>query len=81
MKRRIVGQYAVETRCNEVEPGLFKSAYIVERLAGFGKRYFVMIALLDTFEDREIAVERAMARGFNHAQWLASSAETATVDE
>jgi hypothetical protein len=74
MSRRLVGQYAVETRCHEMAPGEFRSAYIVERLAGGSeKKYFVMITLLETFDSKVQATERAMARGFNHAQWLARS--------
>jgi hypothetical protein len=75
MSRRLVGKYAVETRCHEVTPGVFRSAYIVERLAGGPeKKYFVMITLLETFDSRVEAVEKAMARGFNHAQWLTRAA-------
>jgi hypothetical protein len=81
MRRRIVGNYAVQIRCNEVSAGCFKSAYIVERLPGAGKKYFVMISLLETFDDREVAIERAMARGFNHAQWLNSSLERIAADD
>jgi hypothetical protein len=59
---------------------VWKSAYIVELAAHAGPRDFVMITLLDEFQDERQAVETAMERGAHHAAWLCDSAEATTTD-
>jgi hypothetical protein len=72
MHRRIVGQYCVEVRTLRNSLGLWKSAYIVE-LAHAGPRDFVMITLLEEFLDERAAVDAAMEKGCQHANWLAAA--------
>ncbi|MBB3228049.1 hypothetical protein FHW69_002684 [Luteibacter sp. Sphag1AF] len=50
--------------------GVFKAAYIVEPAAYAGPKDFVMISLLDDFDDERSAVDAAMGRGVKHAVWL-----------
>lgn len=70
MHRRVVGQYSVEVRTLRTPSGVWKSAYIVEPAAHAGPRDFVMITLLEEFDDERLAVDAAMARGISHADWL-----------
>ncbi|MGF6709277.1 hypothetical protein QFZ41_000241 [Luteibacter sp. W1I16] len=73
MHRRIVGRYSVEVRTLKTSAGRWKAAYIVEPAAYAGPRDFVMITLLDEFEEERLAVDAAMERGIKHADWLASA--------
>jgi hypothetical protein len=53
--RRTVGQYSVEVRTLRAPSGVWKAAYIVEPAIHAGPRDFVMITLLDEFEDERVA--------------------------
>lgn len=75
MHRRIVGKYSVEVRTLRAPSGVWKSAYIVELAVDAAPRDFVMITLLDEFQDERQAVETAMERGAHHAAWLCESAD------
>lgn len=72
MHRRIVGNYGVEVRTLHQPGGRWKSAYIVEPMHA-GPRDFVMITLLEEFADERQAVDAAMAKGADHANWLAAA--------
>ncbi|MET0937163.1 MAG: hypothetical protein ABWX83_14305 [Luteibacter sp.] len=78
MHRRIVGQYSVEVRTLRASSGVWRAAYIVEPSAHAGPRDFVMITLLDEFDDERVAVDAAMKRGLSHAEWLDVARETFT---
>lgn len=78
MHRRIVGQFSVEVRTLKSPAGTWKAAYIVEPAAHAGPRDFVMITLLDAFDDERDAVDAAMDRGVKHAEWLAASRQAYT---
>ncbi|SFW26936.1 hypothetical protein [Luteibacter sp. UNCMF366Tsu5.1] len=78
MHRRIVGQYSVEVRTLKTPVGGWKAAYIVEPAAQAGPRDFVMITLLDEFDDERSAVDAAMEKGSRHAHWLAESRRVCT---
>ncbi|WP_207906847.1 hypothetical protein [Luteibacter rhizovicinus] len=54
----------------QTSAGVYKSAYIVEPAAYIGPKDFVMISLLDDFENERSAVDAAMGRGIKHAEWL-----------
>ncbi|SDF45808.1 MULTISPECIES: hypothetical protein [Rhodanobacteraceae] len=73
MHRRTVGQYSVEVRTLRTLAGVWKAAYIVEPAVSAGPRDFVMITLLDEFDDERVAVDAAMERGVRHADWLNAS--------
>jgi len=68
--RRTVGQYSVEVRTLKAPTGLWKAAYIVEPAGHAGPRDFVMITLLENFDDERAAVDAAMEKGVRHADWL-----------
>ncbi|WP_448101243.1 hypothetical protein [Luteibacter jiangsuensis] len=70
MHRRTVGQYSVEVRTLKAPTGLWKAAYIVEPAGHGGPRDFVMITLLENFDDERSAVDAAMEKGVRHADWL-----------
>lgn len=74
--RRTVGQYSVEVRTLRAPSGVWKSAYIVEPAIHAGPRDFVMITLLEEFEDERLAVDAAMERGISHADWLDAARTT-----
>lgn len=78
MHRRTVGQYSVEVRTLRAPSGVWKAAYIVEPAIHAGPRDFVMITLLDEFEDERVAVDAAMERGISHADWLDAARTTST---
>jgi hypothetical protein len=60
----------VEVRTLKTASGVWKAAYVVEPAAHAGPRDFVMITLLDEFDDERLAVDAAMERGVSHADWL-----------
>jgi hypothetical protein len=74
--RRIVGQYSVEVRTLRTSAGFWKAAYIVEPAAHAGPHDFVMITLLEDFQEERFAVNSAMERGIKHADWLADARRT-----
>lgn len=78
MHRRIVGQYSVEVRTLKTPSGVWKAAYIVEPALSAGPRDFVMITLLDEFDDERMAVDMAMERGARHADWLSAARDAYT---
>ena len=43
-----------------------------------GPRDFVMITLLEEFDDERLAVDAAMERGISHADWLDTARSTYT---
>ena len=78
MHRRTVGQYSVEVRTLRTPSGVWKAAYIVEPAVHAGPRDFVMITLLEEFDDERLAVDAAMERGISHADWLDTARSTYT---
>lgn len=78
MHRRIVGQYSVEVRTLKSPSGRWKAAYLVEPALHAGPRDFVMITLLDAFDEERDAVDAAMDRGVAHAEWLTASRQEYT---
>lgn len=78
MHRRTVGQYSVEVRTLRAPSGVWKAAYIVEPALHAGPRDFVMITLLEEFDDERVAVDAAMERGMSHADWLDVARRTYT---
>ncbi|MGY3230684.1 hypothetical protein ACVWWJ_002168 [Luteibacter sp. HA06] len=78
MHRRTVGQYSVEVRTLRTPSGVWKAAYIVEPALHAGPRDFVMITLLEEFDDERLAVDAAMERGISHADWLDTARSTYT---
>ncbi|HVI56163.1 MAG TPA: hypothetical protein VM621_14060 [Luteibacter sp.] len=78
MHRRTVGKYSVEVRTLRAPSGVWKAAYIVEPALYAGPRDFVMITLLEEFEDERLAVDAAMQRGISHADWLDAARSTYT---
>lgn len=78
MHRRTVGQYSVEVRTLRTPSGVWKAAYIVEPAVHAGPRDFVMITLLEAFDDERLAVDAAMERGMSHAEWLDVARSTYT---
>lgn len=76
MHRRNVGQYSVEVRTLRIATGVWKAAYIVEPAGHAGPRDFVMITLLDEFDNERDAVDAAMEKGARHADWLDDARRT-----
>jgi hypothetical protein len=68
----------VEVRTLRTPSGVWKAAYIVEPALHAGPRDFVMITLLEEFEDERLAVDAAMSRGISHADWLDVARSTYT---
>lgn len=76
MHRRTVGFYSVEVRTLKTPEGVWKAAYLVEPAGHARPRDFVMISLLEQFEDEREAVDVAMERGVSHAAWLEAARST-----